>query len=185
MKTFITGLLQSGITRWSLLAGVAAVLVWAWPATAGQKQAVEAVSVTLSFDPGQASATPGGNIHIKGMTAVNMLVSENPLFTGRLTWVGNFNGDAQLNGVGSGTGMFEVGTWDLSSGAPVFIPSPAGGLYVTTWQGQGNPISAYEVKVVGHGIAGEVAGMQFDVIGNGDLFSTLYSGELLDPHAEK
>src|SRR5512147_1238222 len=123
MKTFITGLLKGRITRWSLLAGVAAVLVWAWPAIAGEKQALEAVSVTLSFDPGQASATPSGNLHIKGMTAANMIVSANPLFTGRLTWVGNFNGDAQLNGVGSGTGIFEVGTWDLSSDAPVFIPS--------------------------------------------------------------
>jgi len=44
-----------------------------------------------------------------------MMVSANPLLTGRLTWVGDWNGDAELNGVGAGTGVFEVGTHPRSA----------------------------------------------------------------------
>jgi hypothetical protein len=187
MKAITTGLLKSRISRWSMLAGLAALLVWAWPALAGVKHAVEAVAIYLSLDPGEARATPSGNVHVKDMGAVCMMVSENPLFAGRLTWTGNFEGDAQMNGAGSGTGVFEVGTWDLSSDVPVFIPSSTGGRWVTKWEARGSLSGlGYVGKVVGHGIAGEVEGMQFDVeLVGGITGADYYSGQLLNPQAEK
>ena len=163
---------------------LAALLVWAWPATAGEKQTVEIVATYLASDWGQASVTPSGNIHIKDMGATCMMVSDNPLVTGRLVWVGNANGDAELNAVGAGTGVFEVGTWDLSNPQqPVFTPSPAGGLWVTKWEMKGQFPVNYEGKVMGHGVAGEVEGMQFDLAGQGGGGVDYYSGELLDPQA--
>ena len=185
MKAFITGLLQGRRTRWSMLAAVsAASLVWAWPATAGEKQTVEIMAQYIAVNWGQASATPSGNIHVKGMGATAMMMSANPLVTGRLAWVGDWNGDAELNGGGAGTGVFEVGTWDRSSGVPVFIPSPTGGQWVTKWEMKGNPNGTYEGKVMGHGVAGEVEGMQFDLAGQGGGGVDYYSGQLLDPHAK-
>ncbi len=185
MRTFITGLLKGRITRWSMLAGLAALLVWAGPVTAGEKQAVEITGQYLAIDWGQTSVTPSGNVHVVGLSATVMMVSDNPLVTGRLTWVGIWNGDAELNGGGSGTGLFEVGTWDLSSGVPVFTPSPTGALWVTKWEMRGNPNGPYEGKVMGHGIAGEVEGMQFDLAGLGGAGVDNYSGEVLDPQAEE
>jgi len=104
------------------------------------------------------------------------------LFNGRLTWVGDWNGDAQLNGSGQGTGVFEVGTWD-SSGA--FTPSPSGGTWVTKWEVFVNPAGHYTGKVIGHGVAGEVDGMQFDAAlawtGPGVEDYTI---QFLDPHGQ-
>ena len=68
---------------------------------------------------------------------------------------------------------------------PVFAPSPNGGRWVTKWEGKGNPNGSYEVKVIGHGIAGEVEGMQFGLAAQGGGGVDNYSGQLLDPHAEK
>ena len=68
---------------------------------------------------------------------------------------------------------------------PVFIPSPTGGLWVTKWEMRGNPTGFYEGKVMGHGIAGEVEGMQFDLAGQGGGGVDSYSGEILDPQAEE
>ncbi len=116
-----------------------------------------------------------------------MAVSSNPLVNGRITTEGNFEGDAELNGSGSGPGLFEVGTWDLSSGSPVFTPSPAGGLWVTTWELRGSMAGlGYVGRVVAHGIAGEVEGMQATSYFQGGGGSTdYYTGQILDPHAKK
>ena len=155
------------------------------PAGVGQKQSVEAVAYYLAFDFGEGSVTPSGNIHISNMAAVCMVTSDNPLFNGRLTWVGNFNGDAELNGAGSGTGILEVGTWDLSSGAPVFIPSPTGGLWVTRWEAKGSLAGlGYTGKVVGHGVAGEVEAMLDTAEFQGDGTADYYRAQILDPHAK-
>jgi hypothetical protein len=179
---------QSGSRTWccGMLAVMAALLLWAWPATAGEKQSVNAVATYLSFDFGQTSVTPSGNIHLNSMGAVCMVLSANPLATGRLTWVGDFEGDAQLNGSGAGTGIFEVGTWDFSSGVPVFESSPAGGLWVTKWETRGSLAGlGYAGKVVGHGVAGEVEGMQENLDFEGGGGPDQYTGWLLDPHAKK
>ncbi len=169
-----------------MLAGLAALLLWTWPATAGEKQAVESVGVIIGFDPGQTSVTPSGNVHIRGFSEVEMIVSENPLTTGRLTVVGDWNGDAELKGVGSGTSTFEVGTWDLSSGAPVFIPSPTGGLWRSVWEGNGTLGGQATLHAIGHGVAGEVAGMVYTVEGQAaTALPVHYIGWLLDPHANK
>jgi len=73
---------------------LAALLVWAGPATTGEKQTVEITGVYLAIDWGQASVTPSGNVHVDGLSATVMMVSDNPLVTGRLTWAGKWNGDA-------------------------------------------------------------------------------------------
>ncbi len=186
MKAFITGLLQGRRTRWSMrVAVLAALLVWAWPATAGEQQPVAIVGQYLAMDFGQASVTPSGNIHLHGAGAVVMMMSENPLVTGRLTWVGDWLGDPELNGAGSGTGVFEVGTWDLSSGAPVFVPSPTGGRWVTKWEIRGNPNTFYEGKVMARGVAGEVEGMLLNLAAEGGGGVDYYSGDLLDPLASE
>jgi hypothetical protein len=187
MRTLTTGLLKSRRLRWSTLAAIpVALLVLAWPVTAGVKQTVEATGIYLAIDMGQASQTPSGNIHVKNISAVVMMESANPLLNGRLTWVGDWNGDAQLNGGGQGTGVFEVGTWagDLSSGL-VFTPSASGGTWVTKWEVKGNPAGPYAGKVTGHGVAGEVEGMQFDAALTGGAGVDDYSVQLLDPHAQK
>jgi hypothetical protein len=179
---------RSHSTAWwcGMLAGLAALLVWASPAAAGEKQSVEAVASYLSFDFGQTSVTPSGNIHLNSMGAVCVVVSANPLVTGRLTWVGDFQGDGQLNGSGSGTGNWEVGTWDLSSGVPIFKPSPAGGLWVTKWEARGSLAGlGYTGKFVAHGVAGEVEGMQENLEFAGGGLTDYYTGQILDPHAKK
>ena len=166
-----------------MLPAFAALLLWAWPATAGEKQAASVVGTYLGLDLGQASQTPSGNMHLKDVVAVVMMISDNPLVNGRLTWTGNINTDAQGNGVGSGTGVFEVGTWDFISGAPVFTASE--GLWVTKWEFKGNMFGPYTVKVIAHGVAGEVEGMQFDFAAQGGGGIDYYSGSILDPHATK
>jgi hypothetical protein len=94
-----------------------------------------------------------------------MMVSENPLAAGKLTVTGQFNGDLDLDGVGSGSSVFEVGTWDLSTGTPVFTPSAAGGRWTARWELKGVLAGACTVKAIGHGISGEVEGMMYSVEG--------------------
>jgi hypothetical protein len=186
MKTFMTGLLKSRVTRWSLLAGLAAVLVWAGPAIAGVKQTCEGIGYIFFFEPSEWSVTPSGNIRMSAKAGQVMLL-DNPLLTGRFTYEGDANMDAQMNGVLSGTGVYEVGTWDFGGALPVFTPSPGGGQWVVQWEAKGNLYGPAMTKFVGHGIAGEVEGMQFVLTGQqpeGELYG-LYSGEVLDPHAQK
>jgi hypothetical protein len=168
-----------------MLASLATLLVLAGPAAAGQKVTAESVSDAIAFDPGTVAVTRSGNLHFTGMRSVNIVLSDNPLATGRLTCVGDFQGDAELNGAGHGKGIFEVGTWDFSPDVPVFTRSPAGGLWVTTWQSQGNLLGPFDVNVVGHGVAGEVEGMQFQAEAQGDAGTGHYAIQLLDPHAKK
>jgi hypothetical protein len=185
MKESVTGLLKGRITRWSMLAAAAALVVWAWPVNAGEKQTVEGVGTYIGFNPGQTRATPSGNLHITGMEAEAVVVTDNPLLSGRLTWVGIWNSDAELNGGGSGNGVLEVGTWEFTTGGPVFTPSPTGGKWVTKWEMKGNLNGPYEGKVIMHGIAGEVDGMQYDSDVEGGGGFDYYTGQLLDPHAKK
>ncbi len=187
MKTFMTGLLKGRITRWSILAGLAVVLVWAGPSIAGVKQTFTGGSWYLALNLGEWSVTPSGNIHVRGMGGVEMWVADNALPTGRLTFEGNGNYDAQLNGVGSGTGVLEVGTWAVVDDVPVFTASPTGGQWVVQWEAKGNLFGPLEVKFVGHGVAGEVEGMQFVLTGQRSQGapSALGSGEILDPHEQK
>jgi hypothetical protein len=185
---------NSGMHQYLMVRGVsglvsvaAALLVWACPTAAGVKQAVEIAAIYLAQPTiGEVDVTPSLNVHIKGLKATQMMLSENPLVTGRLSWKGNVNVDAQGNGVGAGTGTFEVGTWALSSGVPVFTPSPLSGQWETKFEIKGNLNGPYTVKVIGHGVAGEVEGMQF--IFEARWISTgvdAYSGEILNPHAKK
>ena len=58
-------------------------------------------------------------------------------------------------------------------------------MWVTKWEIKGNPNSFYEGKVMGHGVAGEVEGMQFDLAAKGGGGVDYYSGPVLDPHAKK
>jgi hypothetical protein len=187
MRTFITGLLKGRRLHWSIVAAIpVALLALAWPVSAGVKQTVEVTGIYLAVDWGQAKPpTLSGNTHVKNLSAVVMMVSANPLLNGRLTWVGEWNGDAQLNGGGQGTGVFELGTWALTTDGWEFTPSARGGLWVTKWEVFGNPTGATAGKVMGHGVAGEVEGMQFDAAQTGSLGVDLYNIQLLDPHAPR
>ncbi len=164
----------------------AAVLLSAGPVLAGEKLAVTDLATTISMDNGQRQVSANGNVHLHGMKAVYILEANTPLLSGRLTIVGDFNGDADLNGFGAGTATLEVGTWDFSSGKPVFIPSPTGGMFVDHWQLKGNVLGPYTLSAVGHGIAGEVDGMQYNVEAEApNAFTAFYVGFLLDPHAKQ
>ena len=188
MKAFINGLRQGRIARWSRWAAMLTVLlVWASPTAAGVKWDAEIDGFFYDGVPGQWSVTPSGNIHIDGMLTVVRMISDNPLLNGRLTWVGNINADAEFNGVGSGTGVFEVGTWEFNSESEEweFTADQKNSIWVTKWEAGGNLLVSYEVKVIGHGIAGEVEGMQFSVIALGGGGVESYIGQLLDPHAQK
>ncbi len=115
------------------------------------------------------------------------MVADNPLLTGRYTAEAICNLDAQLTGVFSGKGVIEVGAWALVDGVPVFTPSATGGKWVVKSESKGNLYGPFESKLVGHGIAGEVEGMQFVLTGQepeGAPYE-LFSGEILDPHAQK
>ena len=186
MKAFATGLLKGRRLRWGLwAAAVALYLGLAWAASAGEKQDIQVAGIYIAYDTGQGGTTPGGTAHYKGVHAVVIMLSDNPLTNGRLSWQGNSNADPAGNFAGSGTGLFEVGTWDLDT----LTFTPSGGVWVTKWEGKGLvenaiPIS-YTVKVIGHGVAGEVEGMHFDVEAVGGGGFDFYSGQLLDPHAKK
>ena len=175
------GLTAAGL---GMLAPLAALVLWASPVAASQKVPVSNLAITIDYTPGQTHVSANGNVHVKGLQVVYMLLGENPLVVGRLTVTGNFNGDADLNGVGSGSSVLEVGSWDFSLGYPVFVPSPEGGRFEARWESQGNLQGASTVWAVGHGVAGEVEGMTYSVVGEaGDPLSAVYTGWLLDPHA--
>jgi hypothetical protein len=184
---------RGGARTWccAMLAGLA-LLSWAWPAAGGQKQAIQSIAVAVGGSSGEASVTPGGTVHIRGLSAVYMVLSGNPLTAGRLTVTGNFNGDLSMDGAGSGSGTFEIGTWDLSSGVPVFVASAAGGYFQTRWEVKGVLGGAGSLKGVGHGVAGEAEGMTFVFEGETNVWDselqtyvTKYTGWLLDPKSEK
>lgn len=180
--------------RWSMLVGLGAVLLWAGPAVAGVKQHVEVVAwwpSPLAVDLGEWSVTPSGHIRATGMKAVEILVSDNALLTGRFILESDANSDAELiKTVSSGTGVIEIGTWDFTQtdpeiGGPVFVPSPTGGQWFVKGEAKGSYASlSFEGQFVGHGIAGEVEGMQFVLAGHWEGFQGGYSGEILDPHAQ-
>ncbi len=180
---------RGGARTWccAMLAGLA-LLSWVWPAAGGQKQNLQSIGVSMGFTMGEMRVTPGGTILIEGLSAVYMMLSDNPLTAGRLTVTGNFNGDSSLYGVSSGSAIFEVGVWDLSSGAPVFKASAAGSQWAGRWELKGILGGAItQHKAVGHGIAGEVQGMVYAVEGQTvwdeglKMYVTAYSGWLLDP----
>ncbi len=180
---------RNGARSWcsAILAGLV-LLSWAWPAAGGQKQSIQSIGIPLGFTMGEMRVTPGGTIHIEGLGAVYMMLSDNPLTAGRLTVTGNFNGDLSLYGAGSGPVIFDVGTWDFSSGTPVFKASAAGGRWAGRWEHKGILGGAItQHKGVGQGIAGEVLGMVYAVEGQTvwdetfDMYVTAYSGWLLDP----
>jgi hypothetical protein len=130
---------------------VGALLGLAGPVGAGEKQDVEITAIYLAAPAlGEPRETPSGNIHFRGVIATPiMMLANNPLLTGRLTWVGDFNLDADWMGVGAGTGILEVGTWNGLE----FTPS--GGVWVTKWEGKGDMRTAYEIKVMAHGVLGK------------------------------
>ncbi len=47
--------------------------------------------------------------------------------------------------------------------------------------GAGNPLAYYEVHIIGHGVAGEVEGLLLSFKAQGDLMTTVYTGQILDP----
>ncbi len=112
-------------------------------------------------------------------------MADDPLLTGRFTHEGDCNGDAQRNGVWSGTGVYKIGTWDLSGAVPVFVPSPPGGKWAVKWEARMNLDGSAEDKFGGHGIAEEVEGMQFDLAGRWQGPAGGYEGQILDPHAQE
>jgi hypothetical protein len=174
---------QGGARNWccAMLAGLV-LLSWAGPVSGGEKQAVQSVAIAVGYTPGKMSVTPGGTIHVEGFTVVYMVLSANPLTNGRLTVTGNFNGDLTLDGVGSGHSSFEVGTWDLSSEVPAFTPSAAGGCWASKWESKGILGGEGAIHALGHGIAGEVEGMIYAVVGQADPDGVAaYTGWLLDP----
>lgn len=177
---------RSGARNWSyaVLAGLV-LLSWIWPVAGGVKQDIQCTGVPLAFTLGEMRVTPGGTVHIKGLSAVYMVLSDHPLVTGRLTVTGNFNGDLSLCGVSSGSAIFELGTWDESA---VFTPSAAGGRWEARWEHRGILGGAItQHKAVGRGVAGEVQGMVYAVEGETvwdetfEMYVTAYSGWLLDP----
>jgi hypothetical protein len=157
---------RSGARTWrcAMLAGLM-MLSWALPVTGGEKQLIQCVAIAVGGSPGEIKVTPGGTVHIKGLGAVYMMLSDNPLINGRLTVTGNFNGDLELNGVASGSGLFEIGTWDLSSGMPVFEAAADGAYYTSRWEFKGLLAAEGSLKAVGHGIAGAVDGLVYVVEG--------------------
>ncbi len=186
MNAFVTGLRQSRCFRWGLCAAaVALYLGLAWTAAGGEKQDIQITGIYIAYDPGEGGPTPGGTAHYKNINAVVIMLSDNPLVNGRLTWQGSANVDPRGNFAASGTGRFEVGTWDLAT----LTFTPSGGLWVTVWEGQGimqdlTPVSD-NIKVVGLGAEGEVEGMQYvtEIVGGAGM--DYYTGQLLDPHARK
>jgi hypothetical protein len=170
------GLTTSGL---GMLAALAALLLWASPVAAAQKVQISNTASMLDFLPGQTTVSPDGKVHIKGFQAVYMMQSDNPLVAGKLTVIGDFNGDQNLNGEGFGTAVFEVGTWDSSG----FHSS--GGRYQALWVSQGNLETGSTVWAAGHGVAGDVEGISYYAVGQPENpLTTVYMGWLIIPHAK-
>lgn len=166
----------------------AALLFWTLPASAGEKVAVQTTSITIALlDPGQTAQTPGGIVQVRGLSVLNMMVSENPLVNGLETATLDGHMDAEGNGVFQITWTVVVGTWDLSSGTPIFTPSPDGGVWKGTGLIWGNFYGRAEGNAVAHGTAGAVKGMTVVKQGVRETFTSpsVWTGWLLDPHAGK
>ena len=181
---------QSRARVWGcgVLAGLAAFVLWVLPCSAAHKQVAEIQAFAVGGDMGEWAATPSGNIRVTGMGEVLMFLSSDPLFTGRFTWVGNANANADLDGLANCKNTFEVGTWDQDpiSGEWVFTPSPAGGLFLGTAQATGNLFGPFEIKGEAHGVAGELKGLTLHIRGEGaDLYVQHYTVEYLDPAREE
>lgn len=189
MKTRIlkTSRLATGFT--AMMASLVALLLWGPPANAGQRQIAEITATMVEFSPGESAPTPSGNLRITGVAQVLRFEVTAPpltkaLFTGRFTWEGNANVDAELNGVAICKNTFEVGTWSEDG---EFTPSPDGGMFVGVALATGNLLGPFEVKGEAHGIAGELKGLNIRIEGQGDsLFAEQhYTIEFLDPKARK
>ena len=89
-----TVLNRGGARSWccAIMAGLV-LLSWAWPVAAGEKQNIQSIAVPMGFTMGEMRVTPEGTVHIQGLSAVYMMLSDNPLTAGQLTVTGNFNGD--------------------------------------------------------------------------------------------
>lgn len=150
-------------------------------ASAAQPETVEAVAIFLAPPvPGEVMITPSGNRHVYGVTAIQALVSENPLLTGLLTWEGDFQTDAEWNGVGSGRGEILVGTW---SGATF---TPTAGKWLTKFEVHGNMSGGpYEGKLVATGVGGAVDGLRLNLMISGGGGVDAYTGLLIDSNAEE
>lgn len=192
MKTRIlkTSRLATGFA--AMMASLVALLLWGPPANAGQRQLAEITATMVEFSPGESAPTPSGNLRITGVAQVLRFEVTDPLadsltkalFTGRFTWEGNANVDAELNGVAICKNIFEVGTWSEDS---EFTPSPDGGMFVGVALATGNLLGPFELKGEAHGIAGELKGLNIRIEGQGDsLFAEQhYTIEFLDPKAKK
>ncbi|MHC1764643.1 MAG: hypothetical protein AB9869_10090 [Verrucomicrobiia bacterium] len=182
------GFNQLRTTTWcyGALAVLAALLVWPRPALAGNREAV-AVELTGYDGMREIVTTPSGNIHMY-LEVWNVVTSENPLLNGRWFYKGhqNLDADGYTSGwSGGGTGVLEVGTWALKNGKWVFTPSPGGGVWESVWHGTRPAGGVPEVRIIAHGVAGEVKGMQLTLVSVDWQHSTVCIGELLDPKAGK
>ncbi len=172
----------SSIHLKAALAAIALLLLGAWTAVAGEKQFGICYYYPLAFDRGQWEELPSGNIQISGLTFTFRVMSEDPLWEGKLTVVMNYRCDAQLNGAGQGQGLFEGGTWTQdNSGQWVFAAN--GDLWLTRCEAVGNLVGEHSLHGITHGIAGSVDGMlgySEEVPGLKDV----YVGWILDPKAK-
>jgi len=172
-----------------LLACFSPLLLWAPLASAGEWQTADIQATMVGFTQGEWAPTPSGNLRITEVRQVLMFKSKNSLFTGRFTWVGDANVDAELNGVAVCKNTFEVGMWDQDpdSGEWLFTPSAEGGMFVGVVLATGNLLGPFELKGEAHGIAGELEGLNIRIEGQGDsLFAEQsYRVEYLDPKTKR
>ena len=197
MKNSVAGYLRGRSLGWSLLPlFAAAVLAWAIPVNAGVKKTAQVLDIPLSIELGDWTS-PGGNIHVRGMKAVTIHLSDERLVNGRMSWVGDVNADAEGNGVLTATWTHEVGTWTgieayladpVNNPAPVFTPAPDGGVFVGVLKFKVNILtfSGQIQSCTAHGIGGQAEGIQAKVEG-GTLPNGLglYTAQLLDPQEKK
>jgi hypothetical protein len=178
-RSQIGGILCAG----GALAAMAIALLLGTLAIAGEKvDKKQVIQITAQYLAapilGEPRKTPNLKMQIDILEAIVAMVSENPLVTGLLTYTGQLNVDSEGNGVGGGTGLLTVIDGDTQA--------PTGGLWRTKWEFKGNMNGPYTVKVIGHGIAGEVEGMQFSAVATWvEPGLEHYEGQLLNPKAPK
>ena len=182
---------------WLLMSLIAATaLAWAVPANAGAQRTAQILDIPLSFDFGEWTS-PDGNFHVRGMKAVSIHLSADPLVNGRMSWVGDVNAGSDGNGLLRATWVHEVGTWTgvdeyiadpANNPPPVFTPAADGAVIVGNLEMKCNlfTLSAQVQSCVGHGMNGQAEGMQVKVDG-GTLPNGLglYTARILDPHQKK